>query len=224
MTLGDYLTATRRLLRDSTASFYSDPDLTAFITEARHVRDLDTRLVRKLVGVTLTANQATYSLATISSGGTFLFGETTCVAKDILGINVLTQGGVPGGVGYRYPMARAAFSYFSPYVSTSWVSYPKWFQVYGFDTVVFAPIPAFGYPAECDLIGVFPDLTMVGEVDPMPDPYNDPLPYKAAAIAKDNAQRFDEAKQFEEQYMTRMRQLREGMRQLAVTDPYAGRR
>jgi hypothetical protein len=224
MTLADYLTRTRTLLRDSTGSFYSDPDLTAFITEARHVRDLDTRLVRKLVGYTLTASQASYSLATISSTGTFLFGESACVAKDILSLNVMTQGGVPGGLGYRYPLSRAAFSFFSPYVSTSWVSYPKWFQLYGFDTVIFAPIPAFAYPIEVDLVGVYPDLMSPSAVEPMPDPYNDPLPYKAAAIAKDNAQRFDEAKQFEEQYTTRMRQIRDGIRQISVSDPYAGRR
>jgi hypothetical protein len=220
MTLADYLTRTRTLLRDSTGSFYSDPDLTAFVTEARHVRDLDTRLVRKLVGYTLTPGQATYSLTGISATGTFLFGEGTGVGKDILSMNLLMEGGVPGGLGYRYPLSRAAFSSFSPVISTSWVSYPKWYQLYGFDTLVFAPIPAAAYPIEVDLVGVFPDLVSPTDVEPMPDPYNDPLPYKAAAIAKDNAQRFDEAKQFEEQYMTRMRQIREGIRQIAA--PAAG--
>lgn len=223
MTLLDYITATRRLLRDSSGTLYPQPDLIAFLTEARHVRDLDTRLVRKLVGYALTANVAQYSLATISSAGTFLFGETACVAKDIMGINLLTQGGVAGGVGYRTPLGRQSFSYISPYISTSWPSYPAWYQVYGFDTVVFAPIPAFAYVVEIDLVGVYPDLTDPTSVEPMPAPYNDPLPYLAAAIAKDNAQRFDEAAQFKQQYKERMMAIREGMRQLQVPNPLFGR-
>lgn len=224
MTLQDYLTASRRLLRDSSGTLYPQADLISFITQARHVRDLDTRLVRKLVGYTLTAGQSPYSLATISSAGTFLFGETTCVARDILSMNLLTQGGVAGGIGYRSPLSRRAFSYMSPYISTSWPNYPAWYQVYGVDTVVFAPIPAFDYVVEVDLVGLYPDLTTLSEVDPMPDPYNDPLPYLAAAIAKDNAQRFDEAQQFKQQYKDRMMTLREGMRSIQVANPLFGQR
>jgi hypothetical protein len=223
VTLNDHLTATRRLLRDASSTLYPQTDLIAFVNEARHARDLDTRLVRKVVGFSLTAGVSTYALAAISAG-TFLLGEAACVAKDLLGVNVLTQGGVAGGIGFRYPLARRAYSWFSPYVSGSWTSYPAWYQLYGPGTVVLGPIPAFAYVAEWDCIGIYPDLMDVTEVEPMPDPWNDPLPYMAASIAKSNAQRFDEATQFKQQYKTRLAEVRDGIRQIQVADPYFGRR
>jgi hypothetical protein len=222
-TLQDYLDASRRLLRDASGTLYPQTDLIAYIAQARHVRDLDTRMVRKFVGYTLTANVGQYSLASISSTGTFLYGETACIGKDWVYAQVLTQGGTPGGLGFRYPLKRRATSFFAPYRTTSWVSYPEWGQLYGVDAFVLGPIPAFGYPIEMDLVGIYPDLTMVTDVEPMPDPYNDPLPYLAASVAKTNAQRFDEAKTLKEQYKTLMREVREGVRQLQVADPYFGR-
>jgi len=227
MILQDYLDATRRLLRDATATLYPQADLIAYIREARHVRDLDTRMVRKFVGFTLTANQPTYSLADISNNvipTTFIFGEQACIAKDVVGGNLLPNGGSAGGIGYRYPIARRAFSWMSPYISQSWPSWPTMLTMYGVDTLTFAPVPAFGYVVELDLVGVYPDLTNVNDPEVMADPYNDPVPYLAAAIAKDNVQRFDEAVPFREQYTTRMRTIREGIRQIAIADPYFGRR
>src|SRR5262245_58031505 len=125
MTLQQYLDATRRLLRDASSTLYPQTDLIAYLNEARHTRDLDTRMVRKFVGYNLIANQATYSIADISANGTFLWGEATCLGKDWITAQVLTQGGAPGGVGYRYPLERRAFAFFSPYVSQSFVSYPR---------------------------------------------------------------------------------------------------
>jgi hypothetical protein len=84
---------------------------------------------------------------------------------------------------------------------------------------VMAPPPAQAYAAEWDLVGNYPDLANLAEIEPMPDPYNDPVPYLAASIAKENMQRFDEAQMFEGTYVKRLAQLGFGVRKFAVANP-----
>jgi hypothetical protein len=59
----------------------------------------------------------------------------------------------------------------------------------------------------------------MADPEPMVDPYNDPVPYLAASIAKENMQRFDEAQQFEGTYVKRLLQLGFGIRKFAVANP-----
>lgn len=220
-TLGGYLTSLRRLLRDSSGTLYSSTDLTAFVNEARHQRDLDTRLVAKVVSFPMVANQADYSLATIDSGGTFLRGVEACVPREIISANYIPNGGAAGGIGLRIPLGREPYSKISYLVSQSWPSYPKWYAILGFDQVVVAPPPAFAYPVEWHVVGIFPDLVDDDDDEVMPDPWNDPLPYLAAYIAKDNAQRFDEAQVFMQQYQQKMNAVRTGIYAYAISRPGA---
>lgn len=220
MTLNDYIRATQRLLRDE-GTLYPSTDLVAFINEARHMRDLDTRLVRKVVGFTLTAAQPAYSIPLVSANGIFLRGETQAIGKDLTSLVVLPQGGIAGGVGMRYPLGRWPYSKLAYLISTSWPGYPAKYARLGHSTIVLGPPPQQDYASEWDLVGVYPDLTAFDQVDPMADPYNDPLPYLAAAIAKSNAQRFDEGQAFEMQYKARMMAIREGVSPLAIPNPTA---
>lgn len=220
-TLGGYQTSLRRLLRDASGTLYATTDLTAFINEARHQRDLDTRLVRKVVGYNFVANQADYSLATVQSAGTFLRGVATCVPREVVSLNYIPNGGTAGGVGLRVPLGRWPYSRLSVLVSASWPSYPKFYAMVGFDQITLGPPPAIAYPAEWDVVGIFPDLVNDGDVEPMADPWNDPLPYLAGYIAKTNAQRFDEAQAFLQQYVQRMRWVNQGIFQYAIANPGA---
>lgn len=220
-TLGGYLTSLRRLLRDTSGTLYSSTDLTAFINEARHTRDLDTRLVRKVVGFTMTANQSDYSLATDIAPGTFLRGVPECLPREIISIHYIPNGGTPGGIGLRVPLGRKPYSWLGYLVSQSWPTYPKWYTILGFDQIVIAPPPAFAYPAEWDVVGILPDLANENDPELMPDPWNDPVPYLAAYIAKDNAQRFDEAQVFQQQYAQKMNQIRMGIYAYAIANPGA---
>lgn len=221
MTLGGYLTSLRRLLRDSSGTLYQQTDLIAFINEARHQRDLDTRLVQKVLGFTLVANQMDYSLTTDLNAGTFLRGVPDCLPRDVISAAFIPNGGTPGGPGLRAPIGRKPYSWVSLLASTSWPSFPAYFAMLGYDQVVVVPPPAFAYPSEWHVVGIFPDLVMVDDVEPMPDPWNDPLPYLAAFVAKDNAQRFDEAGVFMQQYDQRVRRIREGIFQTAIPNPGA---
>lgn len=220
LTLADYRLKVRRLLRDQTGSLYANDELNAYINEARHRRDLGTRRVKTCFGLSLTANQSTYSLTTVFAS-TIVRGLTTAIPKDLVSLHVIPTGGTAGGRGLRYPLSRVPYSQLAYLVSTSWPGYPIAFAVYDPDTIVLAPPPPIAYAAEWDAAGIFPDLIADTDTEPMPDPYNDPLPYLAAAIAKLNAQRYDEADRFEAQYATSMREILFGIRQLAVKTPWA---
>ena len=218
MTLGDYITKTYRLLRD-TGTLYNQADVIAWINEARHLRDYDTRLVRKVVSFTLVAQQSTYSLALVQAGAMVRGDAQFANARDVVSIYAIPTGGSAGGPGLRYPLGRQPYTKVAYLTSTSWPSYPTVYGVLGWDTVVMAPPPAQNYAAEWDLVGNYPDLTGLSELEPMPDPYNDPVPYLAASIAKENMQRFDEAQMLEGTYLKRLNQLGFGIRKFSVANP-----
>ena len=220
LTLLDYRTKVRRLLRDQTASLYSNDELNAYIAESRHRRDLDTRRVKACFGLSLTANVSTYSLLDVGAAP-LVRGEATCLPKDVVSLHVIPTGGTAGGSGLRYPLARVPYSRLAYLVSTSWPGYPYAYAVYDPNTIVLAPPPPLAYAAEWDTVGIFPDLVQDTDVEPMPDPYNDPLPYLAASIAKVNAQRYDEADRFLADYETSLMKVVQGIRQLAIAAPWA---
>jgi hypothetical protein len=218
--LQDYVTKTFRLLRD-VGSLYDQTNVIDWINEARHLRDYDTRLVRKVVSFSLVAQQSTYSLADVQAGPMVRGDANFANARDIVSIYVIPTGGTAGGMGLRYPLGRQPYSKIAYLTSTSWPSYPTAYGVLGWNTVVMAPPPAQVYPAEWDLVGHYPDLVLLSDLEPMPDPYNDPVPYMAAAIAKENMQRFDEAQMFEGTYVKRLNQLGFGIRKFALANPGA---
>jgi len=220
VTLQDYVTKVYRLLRD-TGTLYNQADVIAWINEARHLRDYDTRLVRKVVSFTLVASQSTYDLNLVQAGQMVRGDAAFANARDVVSIYVIPTGGSAGGSGLRYPLGREPYSKISYLTSTSWPSYPRAYGVLGWNKVVMAPPPAIGYAAEWDLVGNYPDLAGLAEVEPMPDPYNDPVPYMAAAIAKENMQRFDEAQMFEGTYVKRLNQLGFGVRKFSIKNPGA---
>ena len=218
MNLQDYVTKTYRLLRDA-GTLYNQADVIDWVNQARHLRDYDTRLVRKVVSFTVSAQQSTYALSDIAAGTVVRGDPNFSNARDIVSIYLIPTGGAPGGSGLRYPLGRQPYSKVAYLTSTSWPSYPTVYGVIGWNTVVLAPPPAQAYAGEWDLVGNYPDMTALTEVEPMPDPYNDPVPYMAAAIAKENMQRFDEAQMFEGTYVKRLNQLGFGIRKFVVTNP-----
>jgi hypothetical protein len=218
MTLADYVIKSYRLLRDS-GTLYPQESLIAWINEARRIRDVDTRLCTKVVSYSLVPQQSTYALATVSAGAMVRGDDAFTNGRDVVSIYVIPTGGAAGGSGLRYPLARQPYSKVSYLTSTSWPSYPTVYGVLGWSTVVLAPPPAQVYAAEWQLVGCYPELLALSDVDPMPDPYNDPVPYLTAAIAKENMQRFDEAQQFEGTYVKRMGQIGFGIRRFAMAYP-----
>lgn len=206
-TLGDYITDTRRLLHDAIGSYWSDPDLTAFINRAVQQRDRDTGMNRALVtGINLTPNQPLYQFTAIHPR-----------ALDVLGI-VLIWGN------YRYQLEEASYtdlgSLFQPW--QGYQNVPVAFSKYGVGSVRFAPIPGQVFPTEWDLIVYAADLATPGDSDPLPYPWTDPVPFLASHFAKIELQQWDEAGQFMQLYRTRLTDVMNGARGRMLQRPYYG--
>lgn len=60
MALTSYITATRRLLHDSSSKYFTDAELTSYINQARQRIGLDTGSVRGLITFNLSASQESY--------------------------------------------------------------------------------------------------------------------------------------------------------------------
>lgn len=217
LTLSDYRTQTRRLLRDSTGALYTDSDLTEFINRAMRQRDEDLGYNRLLMSFTLVASTFRYSYSTIASGGAVLIGSASAVIQNVRSIIIMPLGGATSSV--RYPLGRWPYSKLAFLLSTSFPTYPVVYALYGPSTIVLAPPPAGNYAAEFDFIAYSTDLVATSDQDILPYPYTDLVPFMAASFAKVQAQRFDEANQFEEQYMKRLMRVRGHVRDFAVANP-----
>lgn len=83
MALAAYITATRRLLHDASAKYFSDAELTTYINSARQRIGLDTGCVRGIVNFYLSANQESYpyqgavaAITVVSAGSGFTSAPT----------------------------------------------------------------------------------------------------------------------------------------------------
>ena len=217
--LSDYLTETRRLLRDSNGTLYTDTDLTSFINRAIRLRDLDLGMNRLRIAFTLTAGQFDYPIATVTTTGVVLDGNANAIPQDILSIIVIPLG--PATSSIRYPLARWPYTKLAFLLSTSFPTYPVVYAMYGASTIFIAPPPAQAYPAEFDFICYSPNLVNAGDTDMMPYPWTEPVTYMAASLAKVQVQRFDEAQGFGEMYAKAMNRVRGRARSIAVSNPWS---
>lgn len=225
VTLQDYMNETRRLLRDKTTTgaqvIWSDEDLAAFINRAMQQRDLDLGLNKALIRFPLTTQQPYYPFASIVAGGTVIVGAPTPNIMDILAITVYPIGPAPTG-GIKYNLSRLAYPLVAMTTSTSWMSYPRWYALLDPTTVVVGPPPAQAYLTEIYAKTWPTGLVNTTDADPMPYPYTDPIPFIAAAFAKMESQRQDEADAFMATATRRMNLVRSGSRPFAVKEPFFG--
>lgn len=219
-TLASYLLDVRALLRDpDPGNTYLTSDLTRFINRAIRQRDLDLGMNRSKFLFYLTVQQASYTYSQIMQTAQLLNGNPLLQIMDVLSFIVMPLGGIASSV--RYPLGRKAYSALSPFISTSYPTYPTWYGLYGPTTLFVAPPPANAYPCEIDFVGYSPDLVNDTDMDYMPYPYTDPVPFLACAFAKETLQRFDEAKVFAATYEERMLRFRAGSRRMSVSNPWS---
>lgn len=216
--LASYRLDSQRLLGDKAATLYDTVDLNAWVNRAIGQRDIDLRINRVIYRLAFTASTFAYTFAAIT-GGTLLTGNATTNPVDIYSITVVPIGGPTGGV--RYPLGRYPYSAVAYLLSTSYPTYPVIYAMFGPNVAMVAPPPAAAYTVEWDLFGYGPQLVNDTDVDPIPYPWTDPVPFLVASFAKQRAQRFDEAKEYEQRYYQRLRQLSTGARPVAVSNPWA---
>lgn len=231
VTLSYYLSEVRRLLRDKTTTgaqvIWSDEDLTAFVNRAMQQRDLDLGLNRSLIRFAMTTGVFRYPFAAIVAGGTVIDGVALPNLIDMLSVTVYSIGPSPTG-GTKYPLARQPYSFVNRFTSTSWMSYPRWYAIFGPGSVYVAPPPAQAYLAEWDAKGFATGLVSTTDQDPMPYPYTDPIPFGAAGFAYLESKNYPEADYYLSMdpkkplglFPLRMGLVRSGSRPFAVKDPF----
>ena len=187
MTLSDYLTDTRRLLHDSTAQYWLDADLTAYINKGMQRVAERCKQVRLLQSVTLAAGSSPYSIAygSLPNPGTI----------DVLGIVVIWGA-------TRIQLRQVSYTKLTTFYQ-AWTTYsdvPQYMARYGKNQIILAPPPGITYQSEWDTAVYPPALAASSDADVSGAPYTEPVPYYAAYWAKMTFQQYDEAAKFNAMY------------------------
>lgn len=208
-TLASYQAATQRLLKDSSASATPLTDLTAFINDAVKQRDRDSGQNRLNQTITLVVGQTDYPL-TAAPFSTSTIGIVSAVLIYNSARTSLA----------RLPWSMIAAGKYQP--TTTWQNIPVAFCQRGAATVAVAPKPSQAYQIEFDTMIVAADLVNLTDVDPLPYPWTDPVPWLAAHFAKVQLQQYDEAQNFLNMYYQRLNGIQTGTFGQMVSRPDAG--
>ncbi len=185
-TLTGYITDTRRLLHDVNANFWTDAELTSYINDGRNTLVRDTGCNRVLQSYT-----APYNVETIDFSG---LPEGTKTI-DILNINLYWGNSrVPL---YYFPWTNfnAQLRYWQNYTGR-----PMAFSMYGPKKIFIGPKPDQAYVMELDTVVEVDPMVTGSEVETLPNPFIEAVPFYAAYIAKYPEQSFGEAEIFKNEY------------------------
>ena len=205
-TLSSYITATRRLLHDANANFWTDPELTDYINDARNRLVRDTGVLRTIQTSATVTNQEIYTFSSLPQG---------VQTMDILNINLYW-------VNSRVPMRYLPWTQFNAELRfwQNYVGRPIAFSLYGPQQFYLAPVPDQVYVLEIDTVIEPTNLVNSTDVDPIPDPWTGPVPFYAAYLAKFKEQSYGEAELFNQQYKNRVQSVLTGTYTRRMPDPY----
>lgn len=230
-TLADYRAATRAILHDEdlTNPLVSQTDLDSFINSAVRKRDILSRAIRSLINFPLTAQGTDYSMSAIAALGTVVAGPATPNVIDLISVTMKldTSAGFTNGI--LRPLGRKPYSWVAPLRSTTYATgYPLWYAVLGAGLVpgpgggvVVVPPPAAAYPVTWDFFSINSKLVLATDADVLGYPYTEPVPWLAAARAKIQAQRYDEATKLYDLALGNTQFALSGARPLAVANPWS---
>jgi hypothetical protein len=185
-TLTAYLLATRRLLHDSTGTYWNDAELIDYINEGRNQVVADTGCNRILQSISTIASQETYAYSALP------YSTSTI---DVLNVTLIWGS-------TRTPLDYMPFTEFNQklrFFSTQ-VSRPSVFTVYGQQMIRLGPVPDQIYAMEWDTVVLPQVLVNYTDQDILNFPYTSPVPYYAASKAKEKQQSNDDADRFKAQY------------------------
>ena len=205
-TLSSYITQTRRLLHDANANFWTDPELTDYINDARNRLVRDTGVLRTIQASATVANQEIYPFSALPQG---------VQTMDILNVNLYWGNS-------RVPMRYLPWTQFNAELRfwQNYVGRPIAFSLYGPQQFYLAPVPDQVYVLEIDTV-IEPTALVNGtDVDPIPDPWTGPVPFYAAYLAKFKEQSYGEAELFNQQYKNRVQSVLTGTYTRRMPDPY----
>lgn len=190
MGLATYQTQVQRLLHDTSANFWSLPELTDYINEARNRVAQDTKCLRQLVtGLALSVGVEAYNPQT------FIPAPLGPLVIDTMGITVYWGN-------TRRKLNYLAFTEFDP-------QYRYWNQLQTIPesytrmspTIVFiGPSPDQAYVSDWEVAVNPTPLIDNTTVDQLPIPFTEPVQYYAAYKAKYKEQSMGEATMFLKDY------------------------
>jgi hypothetical protein len=203
-TLTDHLNTTRRYLRDAAADYWSDADLVAHVNAAIKQRDVDTGQNVAVQSVALVVNQNLY----VINAGSFL-------SRTIGVTNIVVVYGGARKLLHERPYGMAT-SVFQP--TESYSALPAVWARLSPTQVFVAPKPNNTYAAEWTTRVHSADLVNPTDVDPLPFPWTEPVPYHAAFLARLQLQQYDEAEKYKQLYQQALADTVGGVS--ATYDPY----
>jgi hypothetical protein len=193
-TLASYIADAEGMLRDKTNNLYSQTDITDWVNKGIRHRDMDLAINRIKYSFTLSAGVFQYTIDQVLSTGTLVAGPANVEATDLLSVYLIPLGAPTSSP--RYPLQRWPYSDLGFLLATSYPSYPVAYSMFGTSTIMLGPPPAAAYPAEFDFFGYSPPLVNPTDLDPVPYPWTEPVPYYVCYRAKIQQQRFDLAREF----------------------------
>lgn len=209
--LANYITETQDLLNDSQGQFFTPPTLTNYINRSRRRIAAVSGCLRIMPpGAQTIPNQEKYPF----SGWTALIQGIMPQAQSILACRSLAvglggrwqtddfgEGRIVGG-SWKPLWRRLVWTdfqarfriYGGTFMGT--ISEPGWWTQYGHGptgAIYLAPIPTQSMPIEVDLTIIPQPLLTDDDVDPIPFPWSDAVPYWAATLALLQQQRREDA-------------------------------
>ena len=185
-TLSGYITECRRLLHDANANFYSNPELTDYINQARQRLVRDTGCLRTYQTSATVTNQEVYTFASLPNAA---------FTMDILNINIIWGNS-------RIPLRYMPWTQFNAELRfwQNYIGRPIAFSMYGPTSFYISPVPDQVYAMELDTVILPTPLVTDAQVDEIPDPWTSPVAFYACYKAKFKEQSYGEAEIFKQEY------------------------
>lgn len=200
--LSTYVAETRRLLQNPPAptSLYATADLETYVNTARGQVAADGECVRAQGTLALTLGTRIYDFSSVNTGTSSVTG--------VGGLFTIRQALVVIGDGQKWITPRP-FEWFTYYRlndatptqarPTEWAQYKQG----ELGSIYVDPVPDDSYTLNVDCLAVPNDLAADGDVDAIPYPWTDAVPYFAAylaLLAAQSAQRQADAARMLERY------------------------
>ena len=104
----------------------------------------------------------------------------------------------------------------------NYVGRPIAYSMYGPNSFNIAPVPDQNYAMEIDTVVRPTDLVSLNDVEvDIPQPWQNPIPYYAAYVAKFKEQSYGEAELFKNQYQAQMQNVLNQTYTRRMPDPYS---
>lgn len=187
--LSAYITEVRRLLHDANGTMFTDSELTDYINTARNKVALDTYCLRSLETVSLTSGTETYSIQAVTS--------LLTRAIDVINLTVLWGN-------QRVPLLQMVWTEFNANLRV-WQQFQNMPAAYSkypgtLGVIYIGPVPNDTYSSEWDVAYIPTPLVTDATADPLNSPFNEPVKFYAARLAKYKQQAYGEAALYEQQY------------------------